>query len=293
MGHHYVPRFYLKNFAFNFNEKKLSVYSMTKEGKIPSKPNQIGDISQEKNYNTKQQESDQAQLEKRHSVILEKFIETPIGEKFDAFDEFINFVSFMMANNVSTRIGVAGALHETLKEKYGIIVNSGHKKKLPLSCAISECIFEELQTWQFIPIKKEDNEKIFITSDNPVSMFYPINPSQNIDAVVTTTPPKIIVAGESVQISKTKVSIGSQLIGTFESVSFGRDVIMIFPVTPSQCLIGFSDRERYEKYIKRPWTDEDMAFINHVTFSKCLRVAYSCSKQLLEATKANMRHQEV
>ena len=34
-----------------------------------------------------------------------------------------------------------------------------------------------------------------------------------------------------------------------------------------------------------------MAFINHVTFSKCLRVVYSCSKQLLEATKANMRHQ--
>ena len=34
-----------------------------------------------------------------------------------------------------------------------------------------------------------------------------------------------------------------------------------------------------------------MAFINHVTFSKCLKAVYSCSKDLLEATKANMHHQ--
>lgn len=122
-------------------------------------------------------------------------------------------------------------------------------------------------------------------------MFYPNNPSQGIDAVLTTTPPKIIANGESIPILKAKVSIGSQLTGTFDSVSFGTDVVMIFPVTPNQCLIGFSNKERYAKYIKRPSSDEGMAFINHVTFSKCLKAVYSCSKELLEATKANMHYQ--
>lgn len=160
MGHHYVPRFYLKNFAFN--EEKTLVYSMTKESKVPDKPNVIDNISQEKNYNTQQQENDQDQLEKRHSVILNEFIEAPIGEKFDPSNEFIDFVSFMMANNISTRIGVAESLHETLKEKYGILIDGGYKKKLPLSRAVSECIFEELRTWEFVPVKEKDTEKIFI-----------------------------------------------------------------------------------------------------------------------------------
>ena len=54
MGHHYVPRFYLKNFAFDEDKPKneLQVFSMTKEGMIPDKPNAVSNICQKENYNT-------------------------------------------------------------------------------------------------------------------------------------------------------------------------------------------------------------------------------------------------
>lgn len=58
MRHHYVPRFYLKNFASD--EKETLVYSMTKKGEIPNKPNAISDICQKENYNTLEQESKHA-----------------------------------------------------------------------------------------------------------------------------------------------------------------------------------------------------------------------------------------
>lgn len=114
--HHYVPRFYLKNFAFNADKHKdkPKVFSMIKEGVILDEPNNVEDICKKKNYNTPQQETRQSQFESKHARVLREFIETPNPEVFNQSRTFIEFVSFLMGNNIHIRTGMNLSLREKL-----------------------------------------------------------------------------------------------------------------------------------------------------------------------------------
>ena len=65
---------------------------------------------------------------------------------------------------------------------------------------------------------------------------------------------------------------------------------MLFPITPSVCLLGFSSNTRHLRFMNRTLRDNNdiLAFMNLITFSQCNKVVYSHSKELLEGTKIDM-----
>ena len=95
---------------------------------------------------------------------------------------------------------------------------------------------------------------------------------------------------ESRPVADGRMSRDIKLNFTFENVDFGRDVVMIFPVTPSICLLGFSNSTRYLRFMNRtPRNNSDiLGFMNLITFSQCNKAVYSHSKELLECTKSDM-----
>lgn len=298
MGHHYVPRFYLKNFAFNTD--RYQVYSMTTEGKILDEPNAIGNICQKKNYNTPQQEQEQDRFESKHAKVLREFIETSNPETFYNRHTFIEFISFMMGNNIHIRTIMNQWFRKALcdymvKEGFPADINSdtnlvdpGYRGQLNNSIGFAGCVLNEFKNWKFVRYLSLQKERVFITSDAPVSL---LNPNDIFTSGKITLGYKNlrINIGDDRPVSKSRMAIDFELDFTFDDVSFGRDVIMVFPLTPHMCVLGFSDGERYTKYMDRPQGKKDniISTVNLVMHDQCNRAAYSSSKDELEITKIN------
>ena len=77
---------------------------MSRDYTIHDKPSQISNICSKKNYNTPEQERTQSSLESEYAEILRNLIATVQGKNnFYIVDEFIQFVSFMLGNNIFAR----------------------------------------------------------------------------------------------------------------------------------------------------------------------------------------------
>ena len=291
MGHHYVPRFYLKNFAFN--EEKTLVYSMTKEGKIPEKPSQISNICSKKNYNTPDQEREQFNLENRHAEVLREFIKevNPVEIHLAFSDELLEFVSFMVGNNIFVRekldsVYTLGKIRQNGVElDNNIIVDNGYRRKLDWSIAFSGRTYKEFQNWmwELVRLDLETSRKHFITSDNPVSIFNP-------EDIFTPINVKLEHDGSKTKAAvshRSEGGINMEVVLTLTCVSFGQNAAMIFPLTPKLCLIGFSDSSRYNSY-KEVSKNRLIEFVNLMTLYQCNKAVYSHSKELLMKTWANM-----
>ena len=289
--HHYVSQLYLRHFTFDPEEKR--VHTMTKKGIIPDESNLIRDICYEKNYNTQLQESEQSRLEGEYAEILRNLIETADREESDISfsDKFLEFVSFMVGNNIFVREKLASAYTISKIEQNGveldnnIVMNSGHRGKYDRSEAFAGRTYKEFQNWMWrlIRLDLENNKGCFITSDNPVSIFNPENVFTPIDVKIEPdwSQTKVAISDRS------DGGINMEVIVTLEKVSFGQDVVMTFPVTPRLCLIGFSCTERHNRFIKES-QNRFVEFINLMTLGQCNKAVYSHSKELLVKTRANM-----
>ena len=295
MGHHYVPRFYLKNFAFNENKPKNEpqVFSMTKKGMIPDKPNAVSDICQKENYNTLEQESKQTQLENFHSIILEDFISDLNSGNFKLSRHLLEFISFMMGNNILIRGKIMKELNKRLKVRIEsntynrtVPIDTGYRGKFDLSIVFAEKVYKELESWRFDPIGVADGIKFFITSDNPVSLFNPEN---------VAIPPGIgvqfTVDEEKVPVAVDGMPDKMQFPITLNSVSLEADVVMFFPITPSYCILGFSDVERYDSYrsfMEGPDRNNNhLPILNILTYAMCNKAVYAHSFDLLRKVDAD------
>ena len=294
MAQHYVPRFYLRHFTFDSD--KSQVFSMDKNFTIHDKSSPISNICAKKNYNTPQQEQDQSNLEDLDSEILREFVKSPNPEVYNRSTQFVGFVSFLLANNIYVREAMTKMISQMIEEDLGsefdgdVSVDIGYRRKLGLSMAFADCVFEEFKNWMFVRHGPTNGEKLYITSDNPVSIcnyedvFAPLKTTAELKDL------NINFGNESRRISENRMSRETKLTFTLDSVSFGRDVVMIFPITPSICLLGFSNKTRHLKFMNRPKPNNNDidAFMNLITFSQCNKVVYSHSKGILEATKFNM-----
>ena len=291
MGHHYVPRFYLKNFAFN--EEKTLVYSMTKEGIIPDKPNAINDICQKENYNTHLQENWQGQLECSHSIVLEKFIKNLDSGNFNLSRHLVEFVCFMIGNNIFIREKIMEELDRWLKVEIKgdhinrtVPIDKGYRRKFDLSIVFSVKAYKELKSWRFETIGVADNSKFFITSDNPISLFNPENIAISPGIEVTFD-----YNDESKPVPADGMLGKMQFPITLKSVSFERDVVMIFPITPSFCMLGFSDRDRHASYRSfmsgADRNSRHLPFLNILTYASCNRAVYAYSTDFLRKVDAD------
>ncbi len=292
-NHHYVPRFYLRHFASDSG--KTRVFSMNRENQIHK--NKISKICAKENYNTPQQEREQSGLENKHSKILQDFIDTRNPETFNQSRDFVESVSFMMCNNIYMRERIAKSLREILLRTQGsgfdgdisdISIDIGYRGQLESSIGFADCVFEEFQSWKFVRLKIDSSDKVFITSDNPVSIFNTEN---------AVAPWETSIQLKNVQISysgsrPTSDGGGSAKLNvnfTFHSVSFGQDVVMIFPVNPGVYLIAFSDSRTHARYMEEPKNNNRLVgFLNLITFSQCNKAVYSDSKLRLEETNKNM-----
>ena len=297
MAQHYVPRYYLRHFAIDSDESQ--VYSMGKDFTIHDKSSQISKICAKKNYNTPQQEQDQSTLEGRDAKIFKDFVNTPNPEAFNQSYDFVESVSFLMGNNIYIRDTIAKILREFLEKELGsrfdgnisdLSINLGYRRQLETSIGFADCVFEEFQDWRFVRHGPTYGEKVYITSDNPVSIFNPENVFAPCETRINLKGLNIDIDTGSRSVSDGKMSKRLKVNFTFENVSFGQDVMMLFPITPSLCLLGFSNNTRHLKYMNRiPRNNNDiLAFMNLITFSQCNKVVYSHSKQLLEGVKIDM-----
>ena len=291
MGHHFVPRFYLKNFAFN--EEKTLVYSMNKEGKIPDKPSPISKICAKENYNTLQQENKQGQLERFHSSVLEDFIKNLDSRNFKLSCPLVELVCFIMGNNLLIREKVMEELDRRLKVQIKgdninrtVPIHKGYRGKFDLSIAFSERAYKELESWRFEPIGVADNSKFFITSDNPVSLFNPENVAIPTEIGVTFN-----YNDERIPVPVEGLPGTMHFPITLKSVSFERDVVMVFPITHSYCMLGFSDRDRHASYISFMKGNDrkgtHLPFLNILTYAMCNRAVYAYSKNFLRKVDAD------
>ena len=295
-NHHYVPRLYLKHFAINRDEPQ--VYSMSTDFTVHDEPSPISNICAKKNYNTPQQEQQQSGLEREHSKILDDFVKSPNPETFNRSHEFVESVSFLMGNNIYIRDAIAKVLSQMLLNTLesvsdgdisDISMNVGYRGQLKSSLAFADCVFEEFQSWKFVRHGPVNGEKVYITSDNPVSIFNHENVFAPWETRITLK--NINIDGtESRPVSDGRMSSNIKINATFESVAFGQDVVMLFPITPSVCLLGFSNNTRYLRFMNHTPRDNNdiLVFMNLITFSQCNKVVYSHSKELLEGTKINM-----
>ena len=292
--HHYVPRFYLRHFACDSGETR--VFSMNQNNAIHK--NKISDICAKGNYNTPQQEEEQSQLENSHSKILQDFIDTPNPETFNQSRDFVESVSFMMGNNIYMRERIAESLREIVLRTQGsgfdgdisgISVDIGYRGQLRSSIAFADCVFEEFQSWKFVRLKMDTSDKVFITSDNPVSMFNTESVFSPWETSIQLKDVRISYGNKGIPTSDGGVSVEFNLNFTFDSVSFGQDVVMIFPVNPGVYLIAFSDSRTHARYIEEPKNNNRLVgFLNLITLSQCNKAVYSHAKLRLQETNKNM-----
>ena len=292
--HHYVSKFYYKNFVYS--KADPLVYIMNKEGEISNRRRSPRQIGYEADYNTPEQEQEQGRLETKYSEVLREFIKNPDPGNSGLSRDLVDFISFLMGNNVNTRKKLdEGFSKMELKIKnaladHNISIHRGHKGKFDWSEIFADAVFEEFYSWTIFPCKanfKETDDKFFITSDNPVSIFDPENVVTPAPIMTTWRDPRIISVGdENIPTSDDRLSRGAQVGMTLESVSFGMDVVMVFPATPSLCLVGFSDSVRGEKFKENPKRGLDtLSFMNFITFSHCNREVYSHLDGFLSKTK--------
>ena len=144
MAHHYVPRFYLRHFAINSYESE--VFSMSKDHTIHGKPSKISNICAKKNYNTPEQEREQSKLENRHSQILREFVNAPNPETFNQSRDFVEFVSFMLGNNILIKEAITDLSREVLDVtlesifRADISLDIGYRGQLKSSIAFSNSV---------------------------------------------------------------------------------------------------------------------------------------------------------
>ena len=292
--HHYVSKFYYKNFVYSAEDPL--VYTMNKEGKISSRRKSVSQIGYKADYNTPEQEQEQNRFETWYAGVLRDFIKDPDPGNSDLSRDLVAFVSFLIGNNVDTREKLDNGFSEMeLKIKdapgdHNILTRRGYKGRYDWSEAFADAVFEEFRSWKIFPCEvncKEIDNKFLITSDNPVSIFNPedVRTPAPIHAVWRDL--KITDIGdESIPTSDGRLSRDVQLRMTLESVSFGRDVVMVFPATPSLGLVGFSDSVRGEEFIANPKRGLDaLSFVNFITYCHCNKDAYSHLDGLLKKTR--------
>ena len=293
-NHHYVSQFYLKRFACN--DEETHVNAMTKKGKLIDIPNVISDISSEKNYNSPLQESEQSRLEGEYASILKELLNTPNLEYSDLFNDVIEFVCFMLANNIDTRKRLSDKLGEMevqIKEfptDHKVTIDTGHKARFDLSMAFADAVFEEIKSWKFT-LSQTNGYKVFITSDNPVSVFKPENILIPVKSNITWKDPMIRdIVDKNISISDKRMPMKMRVSILLDYVSFQQDVIMVFPITPNLCLMGFSDSERHKRYIERPEQSNNnvISFINLITLGFSNKVVYSHSKEMLKIARKDL-----
>ena len=258
--HHYVSKFYYKNFVYSAEDPL--VYTMYKEGKIINRRRSPSQIGYEVDYNTPDQEREQSRLETKYSEVLREFIKNLDPGNFDLFRDLVDFISFLMANNVDTRKKLDeafGKMEFEIKDAPGdhnISTHRGYKGKYDWSEVFADAVFEEFRNWIIFPCEvncQELDDKFLITSDNPVSIFDPKDVTVPVPINTTWRNPRIKGFGdENIPTSDGGLSRNVQLEMSLESVSFGMDVVMVFPVTPSLCIVGFSDSVRGSKFIENP-----------------------------------------
>ena len=286
--HHYVPRFYLKNFACDMGKSRI--FSMNLKNNIHK--NKISKICSQNNYNSPEQEFLQSRFERVFAGILKEVIESSSPPDIDLSLRFLKFVGFMLGNNIKKRKNLAESISlfelqmEGWHSNHKILIDKDHRSRFDLSLAFSNAFFNEFRNWNFIRREIGEKQKFFITSDDPVSIFNPENllaPTHIVfdvewkEAKVENFGDPIILRGES--------GIKAEASFVLEGISFQKDVMMIFPIAPTSCLIGFSDSNRYARFTESTMNSDNINdLINTITFRYSNKSAYSPSKERLKET---------
>ena len=203
--HHYVSKFYYKNFAYSKEEP--FVYTMNKEGKIGNRRKSVSQIGYEADYNTPEQEQEQSRYETFYAEVLRDFIKNPDPGNSELSRDIVDFVSFLMGNNVDTRKKLDegfSRMELKMKDALGegnVSLHRGYKGKYDWSDSFASAVFKEFQSWTIFPGEvngKETGNKFFITSDNPVSIFNPKDITTPVPIILTWRDPRVVSASDEI-----------------------------------------------------------------------------------------------
>ena len=285
--HHYSSKFYYKSFTCNTQESL--VHAMRRNGTLVSRQRPIRKICSEVDYNTKVQEQHQNRLETKYKKVLRDFIKRAYHGEYDCSEEFGSFVSFMIDNddskkiirfigfmigiNKHTRQIVLNAVGDSLEGNLDISVDRDYRGKGDLSSLLFERIYDKFKTWEFMGIKKKNNTKIFITSDKPVTIFNPSDRTISVDGSLEYN------YGDIKQIEE-PISIPMNIA----NVSFEGNAAIVFPISPSVCVVGFPEPRCWESYVSN-FGDDILDHVNFITHAGCMEHLFSHSKRVLEITR--------
>ena len=295
-NHHYVPIFYLKNFVCDSGKSR--VFSMNLKEEIHE--NKISKICSENNYNSPEQEHLQSRFERVFASILKNMIENPDPADIDLNLKFLKFVGFMLGNNIKKRKSMAESISsfelqiEGLDSKHKILIDKDHRGRFDLSLAVAHAFYQEFRSWNFTRRGIRNAQKVFITSDDPVSIFNPENLLSSTYIAHEWKKPTIESFGDAVITSGGEKGIEAEASFPLKSVSFQKDIMMIFPIAPTSCLIGFSDSNRYARFTENTMRRDNISndlindLINTITFRYSHKAAYSPTKERLKETMTRL-----
>ena len=125
----------------------------------------------------------------------------------------------------------------------------------------------------FRGIKKQSKAKIFITSDKPVTIFNPSDRTIPVDG-------SLEYSYGNIRQTEKSISIPTNIT----SISFEGNAALVFPVSPTICVVGFS-KPRYWKSFVSNFRRDILDYVNFITYAGCMEYLFSHSKRVLELTR--------
>ena len=165
---HIVSQFLYRNFTSTSTKRQnqQKVYTLDLIGSICQR--KIRSICHKLDYNTCQQEKDFAMLEKIAAESIRNIINS--NHNYSDLQNVHGYVGYLIANQPYTRQIFIDKMLETTNS---VEVKQGIYGKGALTLMFAKLIMDELMSWESYiyridPIKTNEYEDLFITSDNPV-----------------------------------------------------------------------------------------------------------------------------
>jgi hypothetical protein len=281
--HHYVSKFYLKNFTKSGGSKeKLFCYDKTKEQYFESNPKDICFI---KNFNTVSYPENQYIIEhtlaKRESVIAKSFKETITCKSFpneSQLKNIIEFIALMFVRNPKTRTNFNKGLESIAEHLMRMNVMSE-------DIYHSVCEQAGIPTEKMVPYKEakdfaHDPSRYKISVNQDYSIKLELSVLRDVINSLYTRNWYLIISNEYIGqfiTSDFPVSIVSNKSNTQFGVGLDdKDSEVCFPISNDMAFIGIYEKDNVDKVVLA--TKDIVKTINKRTLYFASKQVYSSSK---------------
>ena len=281
--HHYVSKFYLRNFTKNGTKKEtLFCYDKIKNNNFPANPEDICFI---KNFNTISYpnkayivETEQAKIESVLAISFKEIIETKQYPNDEQLIHILNFIALVSLRNPKTR-AIFDKLYIDIADKLMSMTMSSEK------IYKDQCLQAGIKEEDIIPYEKqkkfiEDKSKYTLEINQEVHIKSELKAIEDLVDILYQRNWYLIVSDETIGefiISDYPVSIAPlNKSDNLQHIGFGiRNTEVCFPISKYLAFIGVFEDNKQKKFIA---TKDIINKINKATYDFANKQVFSTKK---------------